>query len=263
MEPDDLQTFIDDVGRVVASTDGEHEITQRVAKRLSDLLASGYRLPVELTRPSPERHVTYPLYIAPDNSWSMASVVWDVGQQTPVHSHETWGVVGIYAGIEHEVRYLKPVAPTVCSALTPAGEELFGPGQVNICCTTDDDVHAVAAVGNEPPSESTSRAATSARSGGGRTTPPPAKPAGSCPAGTAPREAPLNCAATRSQHGPKVANHAIRAVRTQVGDDPSAATNLRSLAPPPRPDYRLGRSTSHVTRPRPQRRHLTRRLRHR
>jgi 3-mercaptopropionate dioxygenase len=66
-----------------------------------------------------------------------------------VHSHETWGVVGIYAGIEHEVRYLKPVA-TVCSALTPAGEELFGPGQVNICCTTDDDVHAVAAVGNEP-----------------------------------------------------------------------------------------------------------------
>jgi predicted metal-dependent enzyme (double-stranded beta helix superfamily) len=150
MEPDDLQTFIDDVGRVVASTDGEHEITQRVAKRLSDLLASGYRLPPELMRPSPERHVTYPLYIAADNSWSMASVVWDVGQQTPVHSHETWGVVGIYAGIEHEVRYLKPVAPTVCAALTPAGEELFGPGRVNICCTTDDDVHAVAAVGNEP-----------------------------------------------------------------------------------------------------------------
>jgi len=36
-------------------------------------------------------HVTYPLFIAPDDSWSMASVVWDVGQRTPVHSHETWG----------------------------------------------------------------------------------------------------------------------------------------------------------------------------
>jgi hypothetical protein len=73
MEPDGLQTFIDDVGRVVSSTDDEHEITKRVAKRLSDLLAGGYRLPPEVTRPSPVHHVTYPLYIAPDDSWSMAS----------------------------------------------------------------------------------------------------------------------------------------------------------------------------------------------
>ena len=66
-----------------------------------------------------------------------------------MHSHETWGVVGIYSGIEHEVRFLKPVAPAG-AALTPAGEELWEPGQVTVCCTTDDDVHAVAAVGNEP-----------------------------------------------------------------------------------------------------------------
>jgi predicted metal-dependent enzyme (double-stranded beta helix superfamily) len=150
MEPDDLQSFIDDVGRVVTSTNDEHEITKRIAKLLSDLLAGGYRLPPEVIRPSPERHMTYPLYIAPDDSWSMASVVWDVGQRTPVHSHETWGVVGIYSGIEHETRYLKPVASTACAALTPAGEELLEPGQVTVCCTTDDDVHAVAAVGHEP-----------------------------------------------------------------------------------------------------------------
>jgi hypothetical protein len=61
-----------------------------------------------------------------------------------------WCVVGIYSRIEHEVRYLKPVAPTACAALTPAGEELGEPGQVSVSCTTDDDVHAVAAVGNEP-----------------------------------------------------------------------------------------------------------------
>jgi 3-mercaptopropionate dioxygenase len=150
MEPDGLQTFIDDVGLVVSSTDDEYEITKRVAERLSDLLAGGYRLPPEVTRPSPVHHVMYPLYIAPDGSWSMASVVWDVGQRTPVHGHETWGVVGIYSGVEREVRYLKPVASTAGAALTPAGEELWEPGQVSVCCTTDDDVHAVAAVGNEP-----------------------------------------------------------------------------------------------------------------
>jgi predicted metal-dependent enzyme (double-stranded beta helix superfamily) len=149
-EPDGLQTFIEDVGLVVSSVDDEHEITERVAKLLSGLLAGGYRLAPEVTRPSPDRHVTYPLYVAPDDSWSMASVVWDVGQRTPVHSHETWGVAGIYSGIEHEVRYLKPVAPIACAALTPAGEDLWKPGQVTVCCTTDDDVHAVTAVGDEP-----------------------------------------------------------------------------------------------------------------
>lgn len=145
-----LQTFIDDVGLVVSSTDDEHEITARVAERLSALLASGYRLPPEVTRASSERHVTYPLYIAPDESWSMASVVWDVGQQTNVHSHETWGAVGIYAGVELETRYLKPTASTEGVPLTPAGETRWKAGQVTVCCTTDDDVHAVAAVGDEP-----------------------------------------------------------------------------------------------------------------
>jgi 3-mercaptopropionate dioxygenase len=150
MEPDRLQTFIDDVELVVGSTDDEHEITARVAELLSSLLAGGYRLPPEVTRSSPVRHMTYPLYLAPDESWSMASVVWDVGQQTNVHSHETWGVVGIYAGVEHETRYLKPAASTASAPLTPAGETQWKPGQVTVCCTTDDDVHAVAAVGSEP-----------------------------------------------------------------------------------------------------------------
>src|SRR5947209_20235469 len=43
MEPDGLQTFIDDVGLVVSSTDDEYEITKRVAEGLSDVLAGGYR----------------------------------------------------------------------------------------------------------------------------------------------------------------------------------------------------------------------------
>jgi predicted metal-dependent enzyme (double-stranded beta helix superfamily) len=144
---DPLQVFIEDVGIVVRSTDDEHEITALLSKRMSALLESGYRLPSELTQPVPSRHMTYPVYIAPDESWSMASVVWDVGQRTNVHSHETWGIVGIYAGAELETRYLKPTAP---GPLTPAGEACWTPGQVTICCTTDDDVHSVTAVGTEP-----------------------------------------------------------------------------------------------------------------
>lgn len=145
-----LDAFIDDVASLVSGIDDEYEITKRVAEQLSDLLTGDYRLPPELTRPSNEHHVTYPLYIAPDDSWSLASVVWNVGQRTPVHGHETWGVVGIYAGAEREIRYVKPAASEPGRALTPAGEHVWERGQVTVCCTTDDDVHAVAAVGDEP-----------------------------------------------------------------------------------------------------------------
>ncbi|MGI5271390.1 hypothetical protein ACQEUU_19705 [Nonomuraea sp. CA-218870] len=150
MEPDHLQAFIHEVDLIVGSTGDEHEITARVAELLSALLVSGYRLPPEVTRPSNERHVTYPLHIAPDGSWSLACVVWNMGQRTPVHGHETWGVVGVYSGAEREQRYVKPTASETGRALTPAGEQVWERGQVTVCCTTDDDVHAVTAVGDEP-----------------------------------------------------------------------------------------------------------------
>ncbi|MGB3438325.1 MAG: hypothetical protein WBA97_06185 [Actinophytocola sp.] len=151
MRPDAvLRSFIDDVEFVVGTTDDEQEITKRVAERLSALLAGGYRLPPEVTRPSTEHHVNYPLHIAPDNSWSLAAVVWNVGQRTPVHGHETWGVVGIYSGAEREFRYAKPTDAEPGRPLTPVGEHVWQRGEVTVCCTTDDDVHSVAAVGDVP-----------------------------------------------------------------------------------------------------------------
>lgn len=145
-----LRAFIDDVESVVGSTDDEHEITKRVADLLTGLLAGGYRLPEELTRPSEQHHVNYPLYIAPDGGLSLAAVVWNVGQRTPVHGHETWGVAGIYSGAEREYRYAKPMDGEADEPLTRMGEHVWEPGQVTVCCTTDDDVHSVAAVGDVP-----------------------------------------------------------------------------------------------------------------
>lgn len=147
---DALKSIVDDVAAVLDSTDDEQQITTRVAEKLSALLDGGYRLPAEYTRPASDRHVNYPLYIAPGDAWCIAAVVWNMGQQTPVHGHETWGVVGIYAGAERELRYVKPARWDAETPLTPAGEQTFERGQVTVCCTTDDDVHAVTAVGDEP-----------------------------------------------------------------------------------------------------------------
>lgn len=146
----DLADFVDEVEAVLAHNDDEHEITQRLVPAMSTLLGSGYRLPPAYTRPSPERHLNHPVHIASDDRWCLVCVVWAPGQRTPVHGHETWGVVGIYSGAERELRYRKPDPAAPVGPLVPAGEHTWHRGEVTVCCTTDDDVHSVVADSDGP-----------------------------------------------------------------------------------------------------------------
>lgn len=126
----------------------EQALTAAVRVELERALAEGFDLPAELVAPDPVRYVMYPLHVAADGSFSIASAVWDVGQGTPVHGHETWGVVGIYSGVEVETRYEKPATPDV--PLVSEGTDEWTAGQVTVCCTTDDDVHQVSCGGDRP-----------------------------------------------------------------------------------------------------------------
>ncbi|MEP9384726.1 hypothetical protein [Nocardioides sp. KR10-350] len=136
------------VGALVERRLDERALTAAVRDELTALLRDGFEIPEPKWRPNPERYVMYPLHVAPDGAFSIASAVWDVGQGTPVHGHETWGVVGIYSGVEVETRYEKPATPDV--PLVAAGTERWTAGQVTVCCTTDDDVHQVSCGGEEP-----------------------------------------------------------------------------------------------------------------
>ena len=147
-EVPELAAFAAKVESLVSSGLDERALTAAVQAELTDVLAAGFELPPEKTRPDPERYVMYPLHVAADGSFSIASAVWNVGQGTPVHGHETWGVVGIYRGVEVETRFVKPTSPGV--PLEGAGTDEWGAGQVTVCCTTDDDVHQVRCGGDEP-----------------------------------------------------------------------------------------------------------------
>jgi len=144
----ELATFARTVQSLVARGLDERALTAAVQAELTAVLAAGLRLPEDKTRPDPERYVMYPLHVAEDGSFSIASAVWDVGQGTPVHGHETWGVVGIHSGVEVETRYQKPSLPDV--PLVDLGTDEWSAGEVTICCTTDDDVHQVRCGGDQP-----------------------------------------------------------------------------------------------------------------
>ena len=144
----ELAAFATAVHSLIAQGLDERALTVAVKDALGALLARDLRIPEAKRRPSADRYVMYPLYVAADGSLSIASAVWNVGQVTPVHGHETWGVVGIYSGTEVETRYEKPTVSNV--PLTSPGTEAWTRGQVTVCCTTDDDVHEVRCGGDEP-----------------------------------------------------------------------------------------------------------------
>jgi 3-mercaptopropionate dioxygenase len=143
-----LQQLIDEVETIVAAGGSEEEVTAKVAASLTDWLAEGPAIDADYRRPDADRYVLYPLHVDPEGRFSIASAVWNVGQSTPVHGHETWGVVGILSGVEHEIAYAKPRAAG--ERLVQVAESDWSPGQVTVCCTTDDDVHWVACGGAEP-----------------------------------------------------------------------------------------------------------------
>lgn len=142
----EMMTFIDDITRIVAEHGhDEHAVTRYVAHRLREFLSSRVTLGPGLDRPNPDHYVMYPLWVDPESRFSIASAVWNVGQQTPIHDHATWGVVGIVRGTEHELRYA--LADGVPRRI---GEHSFGPGEVTICCTSDQDLHQVSCASAVP-----------------------------------------------------------------------------------------------------------------
>lgn len=144
----EIAAFAEQVRTLIARGLDERTLTAAIQAELTEALAAGFDLPGRVTRPDPDRYVMYPLHVAADGSFSIASAVWNVGQGTPVHGHETWGVVGIYSGVEVETRFEKPAVPDV--PLVECGTDEWTAGQVTVCCTTDDDVHQVRCGGVEP-----------------------------------------------------------------------------------------------------------------
>ncbi|PWA05286.1 hypothetical protein DCC39_18200 [Pueribacillus theae] len=100
-----FRRFVEKIDKVVKMETEEKTITSKVAEHMGDLLKHEDIIPEAYKKPNPDKYTLYPLYVAPDNSFSIASAVWDVGQSTPIHDHRTWGVIGIVQGEENEIHY--------------------------------------------------------------------------------------------------------------------------------------------------------------
>lgn len=132
---------------VVAGAADPDMVTKEVAVVLRDWLASGATLDAAVTVPNSDHYVMYPLHVAPDGAFCIASAVWDVAQKTPIHDHGVWGVVGIYQGMEREVHYK---AGSHGGRLEESERNVWSRGEVTVCCGGERDIHQVSCASDVP-----------------------------------------------------------------------------------------------------------------
>jgi len=144
-----MQRFVDSVRAAVREGGGEEIVTEKVAALLRSLLNEGDVLDPRYAKPKTDNYVLYPIWVEPDGSFSVASAVWDVGQVTPVHDHGTWGVIGIYRGVEHEARFRRAAAGAG-AMFRQTDERDIETREVIVCCTSDQDIHRVACGSDVP-----------------------------------------------------------------------------------------------------------------
>jgi 3-mercaptopropionate dioxygenase len=77
---------------------------------------------------SPDGYICHTLHTEPDGSFSVCALVWRPGQQTSIHDHVTWCVVGVLQGAEYEELFALRNGET---ALTQVGTRVNGTGDVS------------------------------------------------------------------------------------------------------------------------------------
>lgn len=133
-----FESFVRDAERLI------HD-PHAIARRLKLLLAQDGWLAQEHQLGSADSYRQHVLHVSPDRRLSVVALVWLPGQRTPIHDHVSWCVVGVYRGVEHEVRY--ELADE--GRLVPAGEVLAPAGHVEALVPPASDIHSVAAAGDE------------------------------------------------------------------------------------------------------------------
>ncbi|WP_050476451.1 cysteine dioxygenase [Herbaspirillum rhizosphaerae] len=137
-----LRQFITSFAALLDRESGEAGIIRAGSALLRELVAVDDWLPEAYAQPDPERYRQYLLHVDSAQRFSVVSFVWGPGQQTPVHDHTVWGLIGMLRGSEYSQSYRHQEG-----ALLPHGEPIqLTPGMVEaVSPHVDglDDIHRV------------------------------------------------------------------------------------------------------------------------
>ncbi|HEX5167519.1 MAG TPA: cysteine dioxygenase family protein [Thermomicrobiales bacterium] len=100
-----LKTLAGAIRAIVQSESDPALVGEAVAVALKPNLGDASLLTDDQLVPDADHYRQHILHVEPDGSFSIVALVWLPGQETPIHDHVCWCVVGVHLGEEHETTY--------------------------------------------------------------------------------------------------------------------------------------------------------------
>ncbi len=138
-----LANFISRMNDLVENNHEPAYIAAETADHLTELLKHPEFLEERYREPDPKRYRQHVVHVHEEGLYSIVSLVWKPGQETPIHDHRCWCVVGVLQGRELETRYDLHTEGSA-KVLVEAHNLHYTPGQVCALVPPDEDIHKVA-----------------------------------------------------------------------------------------------------------------------
>ncbi|MGS7249848.1 cysteine dioxygenase [Pseudomonas anuradhapurensis] len=140
LRPERLRHFIDRFAALLDQQPDEATLLDHGQQLLAELVAEDDWLPGEFAQPDPQRYQQYLLHCDSRQRFSVVSFVWGPGQQTPIHDHRVWGLIGMLRGAELAQGFARDAQ----GALRPEGAAVrLAPRQVEAVSPRIGDIHQV------------------------------------------------------------------------------------------------------------------------
>jgi predicted metal-dependent enzyme (double-stranded beta helix superfamily) len=134
-----LRDFVTAFDGLLEQQPAEPQLLEQGALLLQQLIRHDDWLAHEYAQPDPQRYRQYLLHADSLRRFSVVSFVWGPGQQTPVHDHTVWGLIGMLRGAELAQAYTWQEG-----TLNPQGDSVrLQPGMVEAVSPRIGDVHQV------------------------------------------------------------------------------------------------------------------------
>jgi predicted metal-dependent enzyme (double-stranded beta helix superfamily) len=135
-----LRHFIAGIASLVDAHAAEDLLIDEGLRALAALVRDDDWLPDAFAQPSAERYQQYLLYADARERFSVVSFVWGPGQQTPIHDHTVWGLIGVLRGAEYSAPYVLDDAGVPRAA---GPEQHLARGAVEAVSPARGDLHRV------------------------------------------------------------------------------------------------------------------------
>lgn len=134
-----FRDFVREITGLVDRQQSETELLARARPLMHELMSKDTWLPERYAAVNPDRYQQYLLHCDPFERFSVVSFVWGPGQETPIHDHTVWGLLGVLLGSEVSQRYVSGEG-----AMHSVGPiEILESGATDVVSPTIGDIHKV------------------------------------------------------------------------------------------------------------------------